>query len=76
VLDTPSRLMADLARYHQDDLVRETTSAAAPHQRLRPVGKVRWWTGRVIIRTGEAIGGFSITAHSGTGVADEHIAIS
>lgn len=75
MLDTPSTLMADLARCHQDDLMREIKETAEPRRRPRPVARVRWWTGQVIIRTGEAIGGFSVAAHSDTGVADEHIAI-
>lgn len=76
MLDIPSMLMMDLARYHQDDLEREAREAAWPRGRIRPVATVRRWTGRVIIRTGEAIAGFGVATETEHGVADEHSAIS
>ena len=76
MLDTPSMLMLELAHSHQDDLEREATEAARPRGRRGPVATLRWWTGRVIIRTGEAIAGFGVAADSHIGVTDEHTAIS
>lgn len=76
MLDSPSMLMMDLALSHQDDLEREATEAARPRGRPGPVARLRWWTGRVIIRTGEAIAGFSVAADSHIGATDEHTAIS
>lgn len=76
MLDIPSTLMMELARCHQDDLEHEAHEAARPTGRLGPVATARWWTGRVIIRTGEAIAGFSIAADSHIGATDEHSAIS
>jgi hypothetical protein len=76
MLDTPSMLMMDLARCHQGDLEHEAHEAMQSQRRLRPAATLRWWTGRVIIRTGEAIAGFGAAANPHNGVADEHTAIS